>query len=170
MKKMLFALAAAALAASAYAAVPKGWTDDFEAARKQAEKESKPMLVLFTGSDWCIWCKRLEEEVFSKDEFATVIPKEMVAVFLDFPSDESLVTPERRKQNRELGMKYGVRGFPTVFLMDAKGEPFAQTGFRPGGPAAYVDHLRELVSSKMPGAKAAAKREAPACCKKPESK
>ena len=155
MKKMLFLFAAAALAVSAFAAVPKGWTDDFEAARKRAEKESKPMLVLFTGSDWCIWCKRLEGEVFSKADFATAIPKEMVAVFLDFPSDESLVTAERRKLNEALARKYGIRGFPTVLLMDAKGKVFAQTGYRPGGPALYVEHLRELVAQKMPKAEAA---------------
>ena len=156
MKKILFVSAAAALAASAFAAVPKGWTDDFEAAQKRAAKESKPMLVLFTGSDWCIWCKRLEQQVLSQEAFATVIPKEMVAVFLDFPSDGS-VTPERRKRNEALAKKYGIRGFPTVLLMDAKGEAFAQTGFRPGGPEAYVTHLRELVAAKKPAKKAEAK-------------
>lgn len=150
MKKILFVLVAAALAASTLAAVPKGWTDDFEAAKKRAAKESKPMLVLFTGSDWCIWCKRLEGEVFSKEAFTSAIPKEMVPVFLDFPSDESLVTPERRQKNEWLGRFYGIRGYPTVLLMDAKGEVFAKTGYRPGGPEPYVQHLRQLVAEKMP--------------------
>ena len=168
MKKILFALAAAALSASVFAAVPKGWTDDFEAARKLAEKEAKPMLVLFTGSDWCIWCQRLEQQVLSQDAFSSAIPKEMVAVFLDFPNDGS-VKPERRKQNEALARKYGIRGFPTVLLMDAKGEPFARTGFRPGGPEAYVEHLREL-AKKAPVAKKAEKPAAPSCCAKPGAK
>ncbi len=167
MKQILFVFAAAALAASAFAAVPKGWTDDFEAAQKRAAKEAKPMLVLFTGSDWCIWCKRLEGEVFSQEAFSKAIPKEMVAVFLDFPSDESLVTPARRMKNEWLGRIYGIRGYPTVLLMDAKGEVFAKTGYRPGGAEPYVEHLRQLVAEKMPksakaeaakpGAKAGAK-------------
>lgn len=152
MKQILFVFAAAALAASAFAAVPRGWTDDFEAAQKRAAKEAKPMLVLFTGSDWCIWCKRLEGEVFSQEAFSKAIPKEMVAVFLDFPSDESLVTPERRMKNEWLGRIYGIRGYPTVLLMDAKGEVFAKTGYRPGGAEPYVEHLRQLVAEKMPKA------------------
>ena len=168
MKKMMFALASAVLAASALAAVPKGWTDDFDAARKLAEKDAKPMLVLFTGSDWCIWCQRLEEQVLSQHAFSTVIPKEMVAVFLDFPNDGS-VKPQRRMRNEELARKYGVRGFPTVLLMDAEGKPFARTGFRPGGPEAYVKHLREL-AKKAPGAKKAEKPAAPSSCAKPGAK
>ena len=40
---------------------------------------------------------------------------------------------------------------PGVYLMmDAKGEVFAKTGYRPGGAEPYVEHLRQLVAEKMP--------------------
>lgn len=144
MKKILFILAAA-LAVTSLAAVPKGWTDDFEAAQKRAEKEKLPLLVLFTGSDWCPWCVRLEQEIVSKPAFADVVVKEFVPVFLDFPNDESLVKPELRKKNEQLAMKYRVRGFPSVLLMDAAGKVKARTGYRAGGPEEYVKHLRGLL-------------------------
>ena len=158
--KTLALILAAALSATALAKTPKGWNDDFETAQKLAARDAKPMLVLFTGSDWCPWCVRLEQEVFAKAEFATVIPKEMVPVFLDFPRDEGLVTPVQRSRNEALARKYGIRGFPTVLLVDAKGGVIARTGYRPGGPEAYVSHLRDLVAAKKSAAKAEKKPEA----------
>lgn len=42
---------------------------DFEAAKATAQAEGKPLFLYFTGSDWCVWCIRLEEEVFSREAF-----------------------------------------------------------------------------------------------------
>ena len=158
--KMSLLMLAGALAATVLAKTPAGWNDDFESARKLAAKDGKPMLVLFTGSDWCRWCVKLEGEVFSQPAFSSVIPKEMVPVFLDFPRDEMAITPVQRSKNEALARKYGIRGFPTVLLMDAKGDVIARTGYRPDGPEAYVAHLRELVASKQPAAKSEKKPEA----------
>lgn len=134
----------ASTAAEAKTTLPKGWTDDFGAAQKTAEKDKKTMLVLFTGSDWCIWCQRLEEQILSKKEFTEEAPKDFVLVFLDFPSDKSKTTPAKMAANRALAEKYGIQGFPTILLMDAKGAVKAQTGFQRLSPAEYVAHLREL--------------------------
>lgn len=49
--------------------------------------------------------------------------------------------------NQELMQKYGVRGFPTILLIDEEGEVLGRTGYRPGGPEAYVDHLKELLAA-----------------------
>ena len=38
-----------------------GWMTDFAAAQKLAKETKKPMLVDFTGSDWCPWCIRLDK-------------------------------------------------------------------------------------------------------------
>ena len=62
-----------------------GWLTDFEAAQAAAKSSGKYMLVDFTGSDWCGWCIKLKDEVFSKDHFKTEAPKNFVLVELDFP-------------------------------------------------------------------------------------
>jgi protein disulfide-isomerase len=64
------------------------------------------------------------------------------------------LTDEVKKQNQELQMKYGVRGFPTLFLLDAEGNVLGQTGYQPGGPDAYISNLKALL------AKGDAKKEA----------
>lgn len=130
------------------AAKADAWVQDFAKAKEQAAKEGKDLLIDFTGSDWCIWCKRLDKEVFAEAAFADEAPKSFVLVKLDFPSDESLVTAEIKAQNEKLKEQYAVEGFPTVFLTDAEGRPYAQTGYQKGGAGKYMEHLAELKAAK----------------------
>lgn len=145
MKKTIM-IVAAALSAGVFA-MPEGFTDDWDAALKKAAAEKKNVLALFTGSDWCIWCKRLEGEILSKKEFSGEVGKTFVPVFLDFPSDKSLVKEDVAKRNRELSKKYKVRGYPTILILDEKGEVLAQTGYAKKEPAAYLEMLNGLVKN-----------------------
>jgi thioredoxin-related protein len=120
------------------------WIQDFAKAQEKAKAEKKDLLVDFTGSDWCSWCIRLDGEVFSQEAFATAVPKDFVLVKLDYPRDESLVTPEIREQNEQLKERYPVQGFPTILLMDAAGHPYGQTGYQKGGPEPYVQMLADM--------------------------
>ena len=146
MKKMAIVAGLAAVAAGVFA-MPAGFTDDFDSALKKAAAEKKTVLALFTGSDWCIWCKRLEGEVLSQRAFSDEVGKTFVPVFLDFPSNKSLVKEATAKRNRELSEKYAVHGYPTVLLLDAKGKVLGQTGYRKGGPEKYLAHLKGLVQN-----------------------
>lgn len=128
--------------------VPAGWLTDFAAAQQKAASEGKDLLVLFTGSDWCGWCKRLDKEVFSKPGVIDQISQEFVPVFIDFPSNTARQSAALRQQNDALMSKYRVAGFPTILLMKPDGTAYAETGYREGGPAAYLEHLKELKSSK----------------------
>ena len=145
MKKLILTVAAV-LAAGVFA-MPAGFTDDWDAALKKAAAEKKIVLALFTGSDWCIWCQRLEGEVLSQKAFSAEVGKTFVPVFLDFPSDKSLVPEAKQKRNKELAEKYAVRGFPTVLLLDAQGKVLAQTGYQKGGPEKYLSHILGLVKN-----------------------
>lgn len=122
----------------------EGWTSDFAAAKKQAAESSKDLLIDFTGSDWCGWCIKLNDEVFKHDAFKNGVKDSFVLVELDFPQDGTKVTAEVREQNTKLKEVYGVEGFPTILLTDAKGRPYALTGYQEGGPEKYVAHLNEL--------------------------
>ena len=122
------------------------WVTDFAAAKAQAKKEKKYLFIDFTGSDWCGWCKKLDKEVFSQEAFKKQAPEKFVMVQLDFPK-KSKQDEKIAKQNQKLSQKYGVRGFPTIILADADGEEFARTGYRAGGPEAYVANLDSYVKN-----------------------
>ncbi len=121
----------------------EGWVTDFESAKKTATDEKKDLLLDFTGSDWCGWCIKLNDEVFSKDPFKAGTKDKFVLVELDFPRKKELDAP-LKKQNEALQEKFQIQGFPTILLCDASGKPYAKTGYKPGGPESYVTHLNEL--------------------------
>ena len=117
------------------------WQDNLEKALQHAKKENKAVLVNFTGSDWCNWCKRLSAEVFSKKEFEQYAKKNLILVKLDFPQniEQSL---ETKVYNNKLAQRFGVQGFPTILLFNASGKLVLTTGYQPGGPVNYVNHLK----------------------------
>lgn len=135
------------------------WMTNFEAAKKKAADENKSLLIDFTGSDWCGWCIKLNEEVFQHEAFDKGVADTFVLVELDYPQDRSKLTEETIKQNAELQELYQIQGFPTILLTDAEGKPFAQTGYQQGGPEAYVTHLNELLKTKTKLTEALAKGE-----------
>lgn len=119
---------------------------DFEAAKAKAVAEQKPMLLDFTGSDWCGWCIKLDKEVFSQQAFQAYAADSLVLVELDFPRRKAQ-SDELKAQNEALAQKYNIRGFPTIVVLSPEGELLERTGYRPGGPEAYVDHLKAIVAS-----------------------
>ena len=103
--KKIIALIIFAAAVTLFAA-PENWLTDYDAAVKQAEKEKKTLLVLFTGSDWCPGCIALNEHVLSKPEFMDFAKKNLVLVYMDSPrrtrqsdAERAMVAKLRRKLN-----------------------------------------------------------------------
>ena len=147
MKNTILLLCAALSAQAAFAktSTPEGWLDDYDAALKKAAAENKHVVIDFSGSDWCGWCKRLDKEVFATDEFRKGAAEKYVLLMVDSPSDKSLLTPEAAKKNPELVKKFNVHGFPTVVVLDSKGEEVMRTGYQAGGPEKYLKMLDEEI-------------------------
>lgn len=116
------------------------WVTDYDAAMTLAKNEGKTVLVNFTGSDWCGWCKKLDREVFDTEEFKKFASENLVLLKLDFPRKKQLPA-EEKKQNQTLAAKHGVRGFPTIMLLDSEEKVIQRTGYQRGGPQAYINHL-----------------------------
>jgi thioredoxin-related protein len=133
--------------------VAPDWGTDLDAAQKQARETGRPILVDFTGSDWCGWCIKLDREVFSQAAFKSYATNNLVLLMLDFPRTKPQ-TDAVKKLNASLAEKYGVEGFPTILLLDATGRELGRTGYQPGGPDAYVAHLKDLLKDVKPPAAA----------------
>jgi protein disulfide-isomerase len=144
---MVRVLVLAALIASSCAAEDSAWLRDFEAAKKAAAEKNVPILANFSGSDWCIWCKRLDKEVFSTPEFKEYASTNLVLFIADFPRKDTQPA-EIRDQNSKLAEQNKVNGFPTVLLFDAKGTVLGRTGYKQGGPKKYIENLKGLLAGK----------------------
>ncbi len=121
------------------------WQTSYEAAVQESQTSSKPIILFFTGSDWCPLCKQLEREVFNSREFIAESKDKYIYVKLDFPLDHSL-SPTLTAQNKSLQRKFDVRAFPTVVILDSNQHPIGVTGYRPGGGKCYSAHLNKIIS------------------------
>jgi len=119
---------------------PQGWNADFAEAVEKAQAEDKWLLLNFTGSDWCIWCKRLSESVFTTDEFQKWAEENAVLVFLDFPSSFEL-SEAQQMQNSYLQQFMGVQGYPTIWMLDSDLTPLLSTGYKDRSAESYIRHL-----------------------------
>jgi thioredoxin-related protein len=142
MKRIVLALTLACWAASLQAGGP-GWLTDLEAAKAQAKKDNKLVLIDFTGSDWCGWCIKLNQEVFSKPEFQEYAQKNLVLVELDFPNKKPQ-SDALKAANRKLKEQFKVSGFPTLVGLNADGkELWKQVGYLSGGPPAFIGKIEQ---------------------------
>jgi len=131
------ALAAVIFTLAGIAFAEEGWLVSFEKAKEQAAKEGKPILMEFTGSDWCPPCKALHKNVLVKDVFKKEMPKHFVLLKLDNPSDKGKQTLEEIDQYKKLSKEYKITGVPSILLSDTEGKVFYRTsGY--GGQAAKV--------------------------------
>lgn len=120
------------------------WSTDYAAAMARAQAEQRPLLLKFTGSDWCPPCKRLAAEVFDTPEMAAYAEAELVAVYIDFPRTKPLPA-EVRAQNDRLAEQYGVTAYPTVKVVAPDGQVLGQLGYMEGGPKTYIRAIKRLL-------------------------
>jgi len=135
--------------------LPRGnafeWSTDLEAAAADARDNQKLILLNFSGSDWCGWCKRLDSEVFSKSDFQEYADKNLVGILADFPR-RSKQDKTLKAQNERLMKYFKVQGFPTLLLFNSEGELIGRLGYLPGGPEAFIQSIQQVVArSQMRG-------------------
>ncbi len=124
------------------------WIEDYDLALETAKAENKTILINFTGSDWCKWCIKLVDEVFSHQEFADYAKANLVMLKIDFPTTFKQLPKEEQTKRMELQQKYGVQGYPTILLTNSNGDVLGQTGYQPGGPVKYIEHLKAMIERK----------------------
>jgi len=140
----------------------EGWLTSYEAAMAAAESTGRPVLTLFTGSDWCPHCKTLEHNVFGSESFRGWARENVVLLMIDLP--QSGITPEVRNQRSQVCINYGVRTFPTVLLLGPDGRKItAQTGYTGQSAADWVAKMQEqMPANQAPATAAEVAKDAPA--------
>ena len=156
MKKILFTLFLTALiSANGLAQEKLIWHTDVNAALEIAINENKKVMLFFTGSDWCGWCTKLQNEVFRTSEFEKW-SNDMVLVELDFPRR----TPQEEKlkvQNRQLQAMFKVRGYPSVYFVNPEKMPdvkmnlnnLGKTGYVRGGASKWLEAANSIVKKTI---------------------
>jgi protein disulfide-isomerase len=116
------------------------WLGDLESAKDRAKQENKPILVYFSGSDWCPPCKRLKSEVFDQPEFGDFARAKLVLVQADFPRYQP-IGHLQLQANKALEKSFHVASVPTVVVLTPDGQELQRLGYVAGGPSAFISHL-----------------------------
>jgi protein disulfide-isomerase len=143
MKKLILGTFVALALISVPAAESLGWLTDLPKAQAQAKADNKLVMLDFTGSDWCGWCIKLNNEVFSQPEFVAYAKKNIVPVEVDFPNKKKL-SAEQKKANDALAKKYAIKGYPTIIVLNGDGKKVGELGYMKGGPKAFIAELEKL--------------------------
>lgn len=122
------------------------WENDFENGKKNAVAENKNIVLVFSGSDWCAPCMKLDKTIWSSEEFKTEADKNWILVKVDFPKKKTNSLSENQKnQNNHLAEQYNKDGhFPLVVILDKNGKVLGQTGYKNISPTAYIELLHTL--------------------------
>lgn len=130
------------------------WNNNLKNAIEVSKKTKKPLLLFFTGSDWCGWCIRLQKEVFKTSEFVKWANENVVLVELDFPR-RTVLAPEITEQNNQLQQFFAVQGYPTVWFINATEndgkiniDKLGSTGYLAGGPKVWLDTANGILKKK----------------------
>jgi protein disulfide-isomerase len=115
------------------------WFTDIKMATDQAIKEKKPIMLFFTGSDWCGWCHKLQADVLNKPAFVEWARQNVIAVELDFPRNKKM-EPNLKAQNDYMGNLLGVSGYPTVWFVEASYTATNQINFARLGSQGYINN------------------------------
>jgi thioredoxin-related protein len=143
MRSMILLVSAASLILTS-----AGWRTDFDKAKSDAKKEHKLILLTFSGSDWCLPCIRMEEDVFSKETFTHFADANLEMVNADFPRTHKL-SNTLTKQNDALAEQYDKEGdFPYTVLLDADGQVLKTwNGYKGEKPETLVQQIKPYVGT-----------------------
>ena len=127
------------LAASPLSASDR-WLTNYEQAMSVAQQTGRPVLTVFTGSDWCPHCKTLEKNVLHTEAFSIWAEENVILLMLDLP--QAGISQAIRSERSQVCIKYGVRTFPSVLLIGTEGQRLAgQSGYTGQSAATWIGQM-----------------------------
>jgi thioredoxin-related protein len=122
------------------------WKSNLEEAKSIAETDSKSIILVFSGSDWCGPCIKLDRNIWQSDEFKKEANSKWVLVKADFPKKKANQLSETQtKINKLLAEKYNPNGnFPLVVILDKDLKVTGMTTYKNISPEEYIALLHSL--------------------------
>lgn len=125
------------------------WFQRMEAAKQAAADKGLPILMVFSGSDWCRPCMQMKKEVWDKPAFQDYARESLVLLELDFPTrKKNQLSPGQAAHNEALAEQYNPKGeFPAAVLISPEGKEIARFGYNPSLSAQdYAGYLKTQIA------------------------
>jgi thioredoxin-related protein len=113
------------------------WHESLDAALASAKASGKPILTVFTGSDWCPHCKTLDRNILKSGTFRDWAGENVVLLEIDMPRKG--ISSEVRNARSQVCRSYGVRSYPTVMLIGSDGKAiYRKSGYGGQSPQQWI--------------------------------
>mgnify|MGYP006431881425 CR=1 FL=1 len=117
-------------------------TADFQQLVEASKEARKPLVMLFTGSEWCPPCQKMARDIFATEKWRTFVDEGMHFVVYDFPRGGGASDAEAERR-RAMAERFNIEGFPTLITIDPEdGEMRRRVGFHGGEASEYIDWIR----------------------------
>ena len=122
------------------------WESNWSDAAALAEKKHQNVVLVFSGSDWCAPCIKLDKSIWQSSEFQDYAKDHWTMLRVDFPRKKANQLPEEQKnKNALLAEKYNKNGyFPLVLVLDPNGNILGQTGYKNISVKEYIALLKSF--------------------------
>lgn len=124
------------------------WTTDLDKAVALSNTDGMPIYLYFTGSAWCIWCKKMDRELHNQDAFRQKTVGKFHFVKIDLPAGS-----QPSEKVKALLDTYHVQGVPTVIILSPDGEELARFRYQQMSPDQYADLVIEATTLAPTSAK-----------------
>jgi thioredoxin-related protein len=113
-------------------------------ARTIAAQTDRDIFMAFTSMEGGEWSRKMDDELFKSAPFLDYAHKHFVLLRVDFPT--TTTQPEALStQNKMLAELFSIRGYPTVVVMNPKGEKLLESKYLRGGPEFFMKQMIPIV-------------------------
>lgn len=127
--------------------IAQDWEADYAVAISNAKIQKKPLVLVFSGSDWCASCIKLDREIWQSEAFKTYSKEHYILYRADFPRKKTnQLTDGKISVNKQLADKFNSKGyFPHVVVLTAKEEVLGTLGYLKVQPNDYISKLNSFL-------------------------
>ena len=123
----------------------QNWETDWKVATQKSKKNNQKLILVFSGSDWCIPCIKLGKEIWEAESFKAYALENYVLLRADFPKrKKNALSKEKQTHNDKLAERFNAAGyFPLVVVISPEEKVLGQLGYEKSTPEKY----KELINA-----------------------
>lgn len=108
-----------------------------------SKNTDKPVLLIFSGSDWCIPCIQFNVQILKDSLFLDYTKNKLIILEADFPQRKK-IAPAMKTQYKALAEKYNPSGvFPRIVLLDKEGRLIGELSYNQQSSATFIAEIKQ---------------------------
>lgn len=125
--------------------ISQNWITDLSEAKNLSTSQQKKIVLVFSGSDWCGPCMKLNTDIWKSLEFVDYSYDHFIMLKSDFPrKKKNKLSKEQQAHNDDLAEKYGAE-FPLIVVLNSEGKVLGRIGYEKNySPRDYIEYISAL--------------------------